>query len=182
MLWVQIVVWQLPMPLLDTALGVNSSNSPGRHGAKVCRQISQALQPAGSRVCPAQGSCAPECCEGLSRTLSMNTMSYRHSWYIPHSAVWLQLIDGRHYLVRVSVHTKRADLSVFRRTLVSLTCAAHGVWQARSCESLSSACNLKLFLDSLTFAEAISPLSAVNVTSKRLGKILWARPVPKDHL
>ena len=53
------------------------------------------------------------------------------SWHHVHSAVWLQLIDGRHYLVRVSVHSKRADLSVFRRTLVSFPCAVHGVRQPR---------------------------------------------------
>ena len=41
--------------------------------------------------------------------------------FFPDRLLWLQLVDGRNYLVRVFVPAKRADLSVFSRTLVSIS-------------------------------------------------------------
>ena len=60
-------------------------------------------------MCPGQG------------TEAMVTAAFCHAAR-PRPAGGLQLIDGRHYLVRVLVHSKKADVSVFSRTMVSHSC------------------------------------------------------------
>lgn len=110
--WSQSTVWELHMPHAGVITDNCSPLYSSGHSPSIRCPTACTLQSPGSRVCPAEGGRAI----ALQSILQWSAcLSQRHA----DTSVCLQLMDGRHYLVRVSVHIKTADLPNFNRTVVS---------------------------------------------------------------
>lgn len=91
---------------------------------KVLKQLATTYACAYVYACACAYVCAYACAYACACAYSLNLLlPLLPQRACMHQCVWLQLIDGCHYFVRVSVHSKRANLPVFNRTLVSCTLA-----------------------------------------------------------